>query len=45
MTIHIPKTVRVQPESLLVRLRASEDSAIEFEMCGARSIPPNERRQ
>jgi hypothetical protein len=42
--------VRVQPESLLDRLRASADEAIEFETRGARYRvtrvdPPNERRQ
>jgi len=50
MTIHTPRMVCVQSESLLDRLRASEDSAIEIETCSARyrvrSVDPlNERRQ
>ncbi len=50
MTIHTLKMVCVQSESLLDRLLASEDSAIEIETCSARyrvrSVDPlNERRQ
>jgi len=49
MTIHILEMVCVQSESLLDRLPASEDSAIEIETCSARyrvrSVDPlNERR-
>jgi len=49
MTIHTPRMVCVQAESLLDRLPASEDSAIEIETCSARyrvrSVDPlNERR-
>jgi hypothetical protein len=50
MTIHTAKMVCVQSGSLLDRLRASEDSAIEIETCSmryrVRSVDPlNERRQ
>jgi hypothetical protein len=50
MTIHTLKMVCVQSESLLDRLRTSEDSAIEIETCSAhcrvKSLDPlNERRQ
>jgi len=49
MTIHTLEMVCVQSESLLDRLPASEDSAIEIETCSARyrvrSVDPlNERR-
>ena len=48
MTIHTPKTVRVQPGSELDRLRASADEAIDLETRATASpvsIPPNEKRQ
>ena len=49
MTIHTPRMVCVQSESLLDCLPASEDSAIDIETCSARyrvrSVDPlNERR-
>ena len=49
MTIHTPKVVCVQSESLFDRLRPSEDLTIEIETCSARyrvrSVDPlNERR-
>ena len=49
MTIQTPKMVCVQSESLLDRMPASEDSAIEIETCSARyrvrSIDPLQIRR